>query len=99
MFAYGAPQTGVTKRPSKLTRPHDAAGIPGTGRIVKMLTGQGHGFIRLPSAREVYFHRADLKEGTVFNDLRVGDAVKFDLLEDTVSGARAVRVTRQKKSR
>jgi len=70
-----------------------------TGRIVNILVGQGHGFIRLSNDREVYFHRADLREDTAFNDLKVGNIVKFELLEDSVSGARALRVTQQKRSR
>ncbi len=99
MLLYGAASTGVTKRSTKPSRPHDPGGTPATGRIVKIQTGQGHGYIRLPNEREVYFHRADLQEGTAFNELRVGEAVKFDLLDDAVSGARAVRVVRQKRSR
>jgi cold shock CspA family protein len=59
-----------------------------------MLVGQGHGFIRLRDGREVYFHRADLQEGHEFNDFTTGDRVAFELLDDTVSGARAVRVAR-----
>src|SRR5205823_14803839 len=47
------------------------------------------------NSREVYFHRADLREDTPFNTLEVDDALKFDLIEDSVSGARALRVTRQ----
>jgi hypothetical protein len=84
------------KRPS---RPEDFRGTPASGRIVNLLTGQGHGYIRLPNAREVFFHRADLQEGTPFNDLRVGDGVRFELFDDTVSGARALRVARQKRSK
>jgi hypothetical protein len=34
---------------------------------------------------------ADLQAGTAFNDLEIGDAVTFELLEDAVSGARAAR--------
>jgi hypothetical protein len=45
---------------------------------VNLLIGQCHGFIRLPNARAIYFHRADLQEGTAFNDLQIGDAVTFD---------------------
>jgi hypothetical protein len=40
--------------------------------------GQCHGLIRLPNAREIYFHRADLQESTAFNDLQIGDAVTFE---------------------
>jgi len=45
----------------------------------------------------VYFHRADLSEGTAFNDLQPGDAVTGEVLEDAISGARAVRVTRKRR--
>jgi len=34
-------------------------------------------------------------EGTSFNDFAVGDTVGFDLLEDDVSGPRAVQVVKQ----
>lgn len=98
-YSYGATRKGAPKRSVKPSRPDDARGQPVTGRIVNILIGQGHGFIRLPDAREVYFHRADLQEGTAFNDLQIGDAVKFELLEDAASGARALRVARHKRSR
>ena len=69
--------------------PPDLRGTRATGRIAKLFVGQGHGFIRLARDREVFFHRGDLVEGTAFNDLRIGDAVTFELFEDAVSGARA----------
>ena len=77
------------------TRPPERRGIPRTGRIVTLFIGQGHGFIRLANGREVFFHRSDVREGTSFNDFAVGDAVGFDLLEDDVSGPRAVQVARR----
>ena len=97
-YFYGATRKRMPK-PSKPSKPHDPRGKPVTGRIVNILTGQAHGFIRLPNGRAIYFHRADLQEGTAFNDLRIGDAVQFELLEDAVSGARAVRVGRLKRTR
>ena len=63
------------------------------------MVGQGHGFIRLSNDREVYFHRADLLDGVSFNDLQIGDVVKFALLEDSISGARALGVVRHKRPR
>jgi len=36
-----------------------------------------------------------VQEGTSFNDFEVGDAVLFELLEDAVSGSRALRVRRR----
>ncbi len=98
-YFYGTARTGVTKRSSKPLPPRDPRGKPVTGRIVKILVGHSHGFIRLEDQREVYFHRADLHDGTAFNDLAIGDAVRFELFEDAVSGARALRVVRQKRSR
>lgn len=56
------------------------------------MIGQGHGFIRLANHRDVFFHRSDLSEGTSFNELAVGDPVTFDLVEDPISGARALGV-------
>ena len=63
-----------------------------TGRIVTLFIGQGRGFIRLADDRDVFFHRSDVREGTSFNAFAVGDTVKFELLEDHVSGPRAAHV-------
>jgi len=98
-YFYGATRKGSPKPSGKRSRPNELSGQPVSGKIVSLMIGQGHGFIRLPNEREVYFHRADLEEGTAFNDLQVGDAVNFELLDDAVSGARALRVARQKRSR
>jgi cold shock CspA family protein len=80
-------------------RPTDPRGTVSTGRIARLLVGQGHGFIRLSNNRQVFFHRADICEGTSINDLAVGDAVTFELLEDAISGARALRVTPRRPNR
>jgi len=81
------------------TAPPERRGAAATGRIVKLLIGQSHGFIRLADGRDIYFHRSDLQEGTSFNDFAVGDAVTFELLEDAVSGARALRVKPRRRPR
>jgi len=77
-----------------MMRPIERRGTPSSGRIVTLMLGQGHGFIRLTSARKVFFHRSDLCEGTSFHDLAIGNRVTFDLLEDAISGPRALRVAR-----
>jgi cold shock CspA family protein len=79
--------------------PGQPSGTPSSGRIVTLLIGQGHGFIRLADGREVFFHRSDLLEGTSFNRLAVGDRVAFELLEDRVSGPRALRLQLQRQRR
>jgi hypothetical protein len=83
----------------RTARPAERRGAVSVGRIAKLLIGQNHGFIRLADSREVYFHRSDLEEGTAFNDFTIGDAVIFELLEDAVSGARALRVKRRRRPR
>jgi cold shock CspA family protein len=99
-FFYGGMFTRRTVSPAgQATKPPDRRGTPSTGRIVKLFVGQGHGFIRLAKAREVFFHRADLQEGTPFNQLHVGDRVAFELFEDPVSGARGLQIRRHKGSR
>jgi cold shock CspA family protein len=94
-YFYGTTRKRTTKQAAK-PRPNEARGKPATGKIAKLLFGQAYGFIKMRDNREVYFHRADVQEGTSFNDLEVGETVKFELLDDAVSGARALRVRRNK---
>jgi cold shock CspA family protein len=79
--------------------PRELRGKPATGRVARLFVGQGHGFVRLANEREVFFHRADLVEGTSFNELRIGDPLTFELFEDAVSGARALHVARRMRAR
>src|SRR5262245_36326040 len=90
-------RTGRHAAPGRLARPAERRGAASKGRIARLLVGQSHGFIRLANSREIYFHRSDLEEGTAFNDFSIGDAVSFELLEDAVSGARALRVKRRRR--
>ena len=69
-------------------------GTPATGTIVRLLVGQGHGYIRLADRRDIYFHRGDLVEGTPFKECAVGDTLSFEILEDRFSGPRALSVRR-----
>jgi cold shock CspA family protein len=80
-------------------RPAERRGAVATGRIAKLLIGQSHGFIRVSNGREIYFHRSDLEDGISFNDFAIGDVVSFELLEDAVSGARALRVKHRRRPR
>ncbi len=88
----GAVRKAAPARKAPGGRPPERRGVSKTGRIVTLFIGHGHGFIRLADDREVFFHRSDVREGTSFNAFAVGDAVKFELLEDDVSGPRAVLV-------
>jgi hypothetical protein len=69
-------------------------GTPATGTIVRLLVGQGHGYIRGADRRDIFFHRGDMAEGTPFNEFAVGDRLSFELLEDRFSGPRALSVRR-----
>jgi len=79
--------------------PPPAVGIRANGKIVRLVVGQSYGFIRLRDRREVFFHRADVREDTPFNSLQIGDLVVFELIVDAVSGPRAVRVARHARTR
>jgi cold shock CspA family protein len=95
--------TALRPRRAKATRAGqegkpDPRGRPTSGRIVKIVRGQGHGFIRAADRREVFFHRGDVIKGT-FNDLATGDAVAFEMIDDRLSGARAARVRKVRQTR
>jgi cold shock CspA family protein len=96
-YFYGTGRNTAPKRTNKTSWPKAPRGKSATGRIARILVGQGHGFIRLRDDREIFFHRGDLREGTAFNDLHIGDTVTFEVLEDSVSGARALRVRRRQR--
>jgi cold shock CspA family protein len=72
--------------------PSQPIGVSDRGHIVRLYTGQCHGTIRTADGREVWFHRSDMSERAAFNNFVVGDSVIFDLIEDRISGARALRV-------
>ncbi len=60
---------------------------------IKTLTEKGFGFITPEGGeKDVFFHNSALV-GTMFNDLKVGDAVTFDT-EDSEKGPRAANVQR-----
>jgi len=79
--------------------PEPPRGTHAHGTIMRLVIGQCYGFIRLRGRRDVYFHRADVQEETAFNTFAVGDAVTFDLIDDAISGARAVRVRHRRPRR
>ena len=83
------------KRRGTLSPPAEQRGVPDHGRIVKLFVGQGYGYIRRVDDREIYVHRADLKEGMSINDCEIGDVVTFERVDDVVSGPRALVVQRR----
>jgi cold shock CspA family protein len=87
-FAVAAMQSGAVALPVVSDRMM-------TGRIVGLSYGHGTGFIRSAEGQRVYFHRADVSGGS-FNAMEVGDAVNFDMVEDRLSGLRALRIRRDR---
>ena len=60
---------------------------------IKTLTGKGFGFIsREGEVKDLFFHSKELK-GVTFDELKVGDAVTFEVIE-TEKGLAATNVSR-----
>ena len=77
-------------------RPLERRGPSRSGRILTLLLGQAHGFIRLRDRRHVFFHKSDICDGTPFGDLAIGEILTFELFDDPISGPRALRVARRR---
>ena len=92
-------EMNMPRRSGKLDRPNAPASTPSTGRIARLLVGQAYGYIRVRNGRAVFFHRADLHDAATFNTLQVGDLVAFELVDDQLSGARAIRVAPARRRR
>jgi|BarGraIncu00222A_1022003.scaffolds.fasta_scaffold37439_2 cold shock CspA family protein len=70
-------------------KPHEAEDH---GRVTKFIAGEDCGFIETADAREVYFHRNSVLDGT-FDALRVGSEVRFvEEMGDKGPQASTVRV-------
>ncbi|MCU0651937.1 MAG: cold shock domain-containing protein [Candidatus Omnitrophica bacterium] len=62
-----------------------------TGKIKKVVTERGFGFISDTDGREVFFHQSSLT-GIQFTDLKEEQKVQFDI-EDSPKGPRAVNIS------
>ena len=82
----------IRRLPAGNTRPEVTSRLS-SGQVSKIAHGMSHGYIRTKDDRKVYFHRSDTEED-LFNQLEVGTAVTFGLIEDRLSGARAIQVRR-----
>lgn len=61
--------------------------------VIKTLTDRGFGFIsREGEAKDLFFHSKEL-QGVTFDELKVGDAVTFEVVEGE-KGPSAVGVSR-----
>jgi cold shock CspA family protein len=72
----------------------DAISIRGratTGTITQLTHGRLCGMIRTAEGEDVFFHGRDLEDAR-YNEVELGGAVAFELIDDRVSGARAARI-------
>lgn len=63
------------------------------GKVARVLTDKGFGFIKAQDGTEYFFHRSAV-EGAVFETLETGDKVSFEE-EDSSKGPRANHVKRK----
>jgi len=63
------------------------------GRVKSVLRGQGTGYIRDDKGRDLFFHKGDVLDRG-YNDLEVGVAVEFEVIDDSISGPRAQQIRR-----
>jgi cold shock CspA family protein len=62
--------------------------------IIKTLTDKGYGFIASGSYEHDYFFRSNELQGIHFDELRCGDAVRFDFEASELGGRNALRIER-----
>lgn len=61
-----------------------------TGKIKKLVTERGFGFISDTDGREVFFHQSSLMD-VKFTDIKEGQGVEFEV-EKSEKGPRAINV-------
>jgi CspA family cold shock protein len=65
-----------------------------TGTIVKLMTDRGFGFIKPEGGdKDLFFHARGVVGSTVYDDLREGDAVTFEV-EEGPKGPSATNVAK-----
>lgn len=62
-----------------------------SGRVTQLSRARLCGQIRARDGQSVFFHRSDL-DGLRYADLEVGAQVLFELVDDAISGPRAIRI-------
>jgi len=61
------------------------------GRIKKLNKQKGYGFIRADNGQEIFFHKAELAAGIVFNALETGEELMF-FIEEGKKGKKATTI-------
>ena len=61
------------------------------GRVKKLNKNKGYGFIKTEDGEEIFFHKAELAPGIVFNALETGDELMF-FVEEGRKGKKATTI-------
>ena len=61
------------------------------GRVRELSHGRLCGLIEATDGQRIFFHGRDLDRAR-YNDLKLGDLVDFEVIDDPVSGARATAI-------
>jgi cold shock CspA family protein len=61
------------------------------GRVKQLSHGRLCGDIETTDGQRIFFHGRDLEQAR-YNDLKIGDAVSFEVIDDHISGARATAI-------
>ena len=88
--AFQAARRQLQDHVRKLDGKVKAHEVPPVGRIVRLFSEQGYGFIEAPDKREVYFHRNSVRDDG-FDQLSVGVGVVY-VEEDGEDGPQASMV-------
>jgi cold shock CspA family protein len=68
------------------------------GRVRELSHGRLCGVIEATDGQRIFFHGRDLDRAR-YNDLKLGDVVDFEVIDDPVSGARATAIRLGHRSR
>jgi len=61
------------------------------GKIKKLNKAKGYGFITTDEGEEIFFHKAELSTGLVFNALETGEELMF-FVEEGKKGKKATHI-------
>ena len=73
-------RTAVHGEDQQTQRPHSTNEVPAmNGQVLRLRPDKGFGFVKCEDGAERFFHRSRCEETAPFDQLKVGDYVKFRL--------------------
>lgn len=90
--AFNAAQRQLEDHSRKIAGRVKSHEAPPHGRVTKLQSFEGYGFVTLPDGQEVYFHKNAVVNGS-FDKLEVGDEVRLAMIEgESEKGPQATSV-------